>query len=266
MLHTSSQDSCAYLAFKSGELPRHIKQLLDALQMIEVLMAMTDVVGQHAANQAQLVSLAEPLTKALAAWLSTFPLVNLEATDAPAASLTEGPSCGSTSTQSDTAALTNSSTWAEPKSTAHPTAAHDSSCNTQKTTCALTSRLKAPKQISLLTAQLRNTAPSKAETLAPSAPPQGAASNQRGKSSKKRQRHEDEEVQLARRFAYHLLLHLPVDVLKDRQAFWMEHAVGLPQLMHCCLGVAVMQEPTVSQHHTVHHCAHHVIECIFSTL
>lgn len=61
-------------------------------------------------------------------------------------------------------------------------------------------------------------------------------------------------MQLGRRFVYHLLLHLPVDVLRERQAFWMEHAVGLPQLMHCCLGVAVMQEPTVSPHYIVKHC------------
>ena len=261
-----SQDSCAYLAFKrpvTSSMPRHINYLLDVLQMIEVLIAMTNVVSQHAANQALLVPLSEPLTEALAAWLSTFPSITPEAANPPQSPLTSLPSCTGTSAQSDMTALKkNSSTGAEPNSTAPHTAAHDSSCNAQKLpTSALTSQLKMPKQPSLLTAKLRDSTPIKTKTLDPSASaspsasvslPHAAASTQRGETSKKSHRQEEDgEVQLARRFVYHLLLHLPVEVLRDRQAFWMEHAVGLPELMQCCLGVAVMQDPTVSQHHHI---------------
>lgn len=232
------------------------------MQMIELLIAMTNVVSQHAANQALLVSLAEPLTEALAAWLSTSPSTTLKATDAAEPPMTKVPSCASTSAQSDMAATKNSSTGAKPQSTATHTAAHDLSCKAQKpVTSALTSQLKGPKQPSLLTAELKESTQPKAETrdpsvnASPSASPRDAASTQRGESSKNSQRQEEPEVQLARRFVYHLLLHLPVDVLRDRQAFWMEHAVGLPELMQDCLGVAVMQEPTVSQqHHMVKHC------------
>lgn len=136
------------------------------MQMIEVLIAMTNVVSQHAANQALLVSLSDPLTKALAAWLSTFPSSTLEATHTPESPLTSVPSCASTSARTDIAALErNNSTGAEPNSTAPHTAAHDSSCNAQKLpTSALTSQLKAPKPQSLLTAKLKDSTPPRAKT------------------------------------------------------------------------------------------------------
>ena len=61
--------------------------------------------------------------------------------------------------------------------------------------------------------------------------------------------HEDDtEAQLARRFAYHVLLHLPAAALKERQDVWMEHAVGLPPLMQSCLEVAAVQAPRVLLH------------------
>lgn len=239
-------------------MPRHLKQLC-ALQMIGVLIALTNVVSQHAANQALLVSLAEPLLAALAAWLSTFPsTTTLETTDAPEASLTSVPVNASTA-QSASAARENSRTKEESTSTPPPTVHYESSITAQKVaTSALTARLKGPKQPSLLTAKLKGRSrPTKADTLDPSAsislcgPPQDTVSSQRVEFSKRSERREDSEVQLAKRFIYHLLLHLPVGVLKGRQAFWMEHAVGLPELMQSCLGVAVVQAPTVSHYHLV---------------
>ena len=216
--------------------------------MIEVLIAMTNVVSQHAANQALLASLAEPLTQALAAWLSTFPST-LEATHNPEASLTHVPFPASTSAQSDPAAMKTSKT--EEKSIS--TGVNDSSKKAKKLApSALTVRLKGPKQPSLLTAKLKDSKPIKADTLdqSPSAnptrPSQGSISAQRGEPSKGGKGHDDGVVQLARRFIYHVLLHMPVEVLSSRQEFWMKHAVGLPELMQSCLGVAILQVPGVS--------------------
>ena len=233
-------------------MPRHTNQLC-VLQMIEVLIAMTNVISQHAANQAVLVYLAESLTQALAAWLSTFP--SMTTPDAPEASLTNVPVYAGTAAQTDLAAVTNSRTNEESTNTAPPTASYDSAVTAQNlATSALTARLKGPKQPSLLTAKLKGSMPIQADTLGasasanPSCPPQATASTERAESSNNStsQRHEDGEVQLARRFVYHLLLHLPVEVLRSRQDFWMEHAVGLPELMQSCIGVAIMQAPTVS--------------------
>lgn len=226
--------------------------------MIKVLIAMTSVVSQHAANQAVLVSLADPLTQALAAWLSTFSSVTT--LDVPEASQTNVPVHGGTAAQADSAAMTDSRTKevVESTSTALDTASYGSSFTAQKpATSALTVRLKGPKQPSLLTAKLKGSMPTQADTLGASAsgnlsgPPQDTASSQRAESSKRIEMREDGEVQLAWRFIYHLLLHLPVEVLRGRQDFWMKHAVGLPELMQSCIGVAVMQAPTVSHHHVM---------------
>ena len=75
----------------------------------------------------------------------------------------------------------------------------------------------------------------------------GSSSPQRSESAESEGVHDDDlEVQLARRFTFHVLLHLPAASLKPRQATWMEHAVGLPELMQCCVEVAVEQAPRVS--------------------
>lgn len=245
------------LAF-TGTTPNHTKQLC-ALQMIEVLIAMTNVVSQHEANQAVLGSLARPLSEALAAWLSTFPST-LQATDTPEASLTNVPGA-STAAQTDSAAMRNNIIVEEEcDGTAPHTAPHESSLMASKpATSALTARLKGQKPPSLLTSKLKGSMPTKGDTrdpsgsAHPSGPAQNTASTQRAESGKEStsKRPEDGEVQLARRFVYHLLLHLPVEVLRGRQDFWMEHAVGLPELMQSCIGVAVMQEPIVSYHHSL---------------
>ena len=214
--------------------------------MIEVLGAITSLVGQHALNQALLFSLAEPLTQALAAWLPTFPCTLH--TDIPEASLPEAPA----RSQSHLAAVKNSRTDDKSHRPAINSAAKDSAEKAkQLATSVLTSRLKGSKEASLLTAQLKGgiPVPVNADTQQQSSRTntcglsQGSASRWRGERSK---RCEHGEVQLARRLVYHVLLHLPADVLKDRMAFWMEHAVGLPEPMQSCLGVAIAQASGVS--------------------
>ena len=227
--------------------------------MVEVLIAMTNVVSQHAANQALLVSLARPLTEALAAWLSTFPLT-LQTTDTPEASVTHVPLSASTAAQSDSAAMKQIRTAEESVGTALHTAPHEPSLMASKpASSALTARLKGQKQPSLLTAKLKGSMPSATKAASqdpsgsanPSGPAQDTASTQGAESGKKStsQRPKDGEVQLAQRFIYHLLLHLPVEALQGRQDFWMEHAVGLPELVQTCIGVAVLRGPTVSHCH-----------------
>ena len=244
------------------------------MQMIEVLIAMTSVVSHHAANQALLVSLAEPFTEALAAWLSTFSSETLGTTDAPEPCLSNVPSSviASAMAQSPSTASKNMRTAEESRSAAAHAALHDSTLAASKPAPSaltaklkgpkqpslLTARLKGPKQPSLLTAKLKGSMPNNADTQDP---PQGTVSAQRAESSKKSasRRPEDGEVQLARKFIYHLLLHLPVEALRDRQDLWMEHALGLPDMMQSCLGVAVMQASTVSRHRVVGCCCESAI-------
>lgn len=261
--------------------------------MIEVLITMTNVITRHATNQALLATLAEPLTQALAAWLSSFPPLTDPSTSE--GSLPELPSGARASAQSDSTAIQNTKTKGQPDSITFETAISDSLLKTEMPAkSALTLRLKGRKEPSLLTAKLKNTMPVEAEhpdpsaigrpttsvltselegpkatalptgslqsttpiegdTLDPSAsedpatpPMQGSSSAQRGGAGEWSMGvEEDAQVQLARRFMYHVLLHLPVAVLRARQAFWMEHDVGLPELMQSCLGVAVLQAPEV---------------------
>lgn len=122
--------------------------------MIEVLGAITSLVGQHALNQALLFSLAEPLTQALAAWLPTFPCTLH--TDISEASLPEAPA----RSQSHLAAVKNSRTDDKSHRPAINSAAKDSAEKAkQLATSVLTSRLKGSKEPSLLTAQLKGGIP-----------------------------------------------------------------------------------------------------------
>lgn len=262
--------------------------------MIAVLIALTNVVSQHATNQALLAALAEPLTQALAAWLPTFPKPPQIAT--PEASLTDGHSCARTSAQPDSAAVQNTKARGPTEGMTFETVIVDPSKKTQKPAkSALTIRLKGPKKPSLLTAKLKGTMlfeDAVPESHASAKPATSALASQLGgpqattlltgnlkdntpiepdilnlsaseDSTEPRRRgsasaqggvsrewgvglEEDMQGQLARRFTYHVLLHLPVEILKDRQAFWMEHAVGLPELMLNCLAVAAVQDPEVS--------------------
>lgn len=91
------------------------------------------------------------------------------------------------------------------------------------------------------------------EPEAETEPSQGSSSIQRSKSAGSDGMHGDDlEVQLARRFTFHVLLHLPAASLKDKQALWMEHAVGLPELMQCCVDLTVEQAPRVSHSPSSH--------------
>ena len=129
----------------------------------------------------------------------------------------------------------------------------DPSATIKPATSVLTSQLEGPKATALQTGMLKNTMPIEADTLDPcisqdpaEPPAQGSSSAQEGGSSEWSMGvEEDVQVQLARRFIYHVLLHLPVEVLRARQAFWMDHAVGLPDLMQICLGLALLQAPQV---------------------
>ncbi len=54
-----------------------------------------------------------------------------------------------------------------------------------------------------------------------------------------------EEVRLVRHFAFHVLMLLPVEVVKKRAGFWLQHVDGVPDLLHCCVSVATLQDPQV---------------------
>ncbi len=54
-----------------------------------------------------------------------------------------------------------------------------------------------------------------------------------------------EEVRLVRHFAFHVLMLLPVKVVKKRAGFWLQHVDGVPDLLHCCVKVATLQDPQV---------------------
>lgn len=55
-----------------------------------------------------------------------------------------------------------------------------------------------------------------------------------------------EECRLARHFAFHVLMLLPGEVVQQRAAFWLAHLDGVPDLLHCCVRVATLQDPGVS--------------------
>ena len=84
----------------------------------------------------------------------------------------------------------------------------------------------------------------------PESPQQPAASqahqpsHAHGSSEEERMQHQ-EEVRLARHFAFHVLMLLPAEVMKKRAGFWLQHVDGVPDLLHCCVRVATLQDPQV---------------------
>lgn len=55
-----------------------------------------------------------------------------------------------------------------------------------------------------------------------------------------------EECRLARHFAFHVLMLLPGEVVQQRAAFWLAHLDGVPDLLHCCVRVATLEDSGVS--------------------
>ena len=64
-------------------------------------------------------------------------------------------------------------------------------------------------------------------------------------SSQQERMQSQEEVRLVRHFAFHVLMLLPAEVVKTRAGFWLQHVNGVPDLLHCCVRVATLQDPLV---------------------
>lgn len=266
-----------------------------ALQMMEVLIVISNVVSRHPDNKNLLACLAQPLTQALASILVSLP--SNPTVNPPEAAPCDVSSHTGTPAQTDSAALPHTQIgWHCQTSVLEP-AADDSSARRQmRSMSALTAHFNQINASSMLTAQLKGKQATPANTPQQSlhethtaskaeSPQHPEADNSRtfdsAKSSDWTERKlvdssqkpetpqppeltpdsnltqkavpiegdglpDPLEVQLARRFTYHVLLHLPAASLEDRQGFWVKHAVGLPELMQCCVEVAVMQSHQVS--------------------
>jgi len=98
----------------------------------------------------------------------------------------------------------------------------------------------------------------------PESPQQPAASqghepsHVHGSSEEERMRRQ-EEVRLVRHFAFHVLMLLPAEVVQKRAGFWLQHVDGVPDLLHCCVRVATLQDPQVRfcGQHVVHSSCNH---------
>ena len=277
--------------------------------MMEILIAMTNVISQHTTNQALLASLAEPLTSALASFLCALPVNSLSA--ASKASVTQDPVGVGTHACSSPAGLrqtqTQTQTPRQPHSRAaeqeagalmgsqpvpgmsaltmglqcHPFTHHPTN---RRSLLPARAHVKPTLQKTALathTARRQNTrARSHAHSRVPQRPSTAAAfaamhplqssdstapfeldfANSVKPVESRESVHgfelpqkpdsafggdtvpgagsvDDLEALLAKRFTFHVLLHLPADIVRERAGLWMQHAWGLPKLMRSCLGL-----------------------------
>lgn len=326
------------------QLAPHSNWAHNVVQVADVLIAITNIAGQHPLNQARLASLADPLTEALASVLQALPPLALAATavvtssqpDHPQQQQDEQQNLDShepsrqisitdklegnvpTEVHSQAARLTPELTVSESQpagevhspssyaAAATPVGSGSHQAGTTAAVSALSAQLKPTKPASALTAQLQS--PGSAEATpssikahpaasggAPSSPrssshtPQislgGAAaelsrpesplglelpessqqlepsrcpespqqptasqghepSHAHGSSQEERTQRQ-EEVRLVRHFAFHVLMLLPAEVVEKRAGFWLQHVDGVPDLLHCCVRVATLQDPQV---------------------
>ena len=313
------------------------------LQVADVLIAITNIAGQHPLNQARLASLAEPLTEALASVLQALPplasastaVVTFSQPDHPHQQQDEQQQSVRHEPSRQISTMEKAKIKGDVPIEVHPQAGHVTSDLTVSESqpadevhkpssyaaaatparsgshqagitaavSALSAQLKPTRPASALTAQLQS--PQSAETsikahpaasgdtpsspisfshtpqislggaaaalsrpesplgcelpessqqLEPSQPPdspqQPAASqahqpsHAHGSSEEERMQHQ-EEVRLARHFAFHVLMLLPAEVIKKRAGFWLQHVDGVPDLLHCCVRIATLQDPQV---------------------
>ena len=285
--------------------------------MVQVLIAITNIVGRHPLNQARLASLATPLLESLASLLQSLPLpgpisgdtsrgtVTVPDSD-PSPPLSARPTMDAVINMDESQAegnipievhsqarnITAKATGAVPQETGN-TAAAVSVCRFQldpvRPASALTAQLtgavllpagalthNTTSAASAAAADVRSTA-SAADTAAAAAadadadadasttiaPVRADQAGPRGShdlpgqstphtpraASASSQQHESQhgtEIRLAKQFVYHVLMLLPAVFVRQRAGFWMENAAGLPDLLRCCIAVAVLQDPVVS--------------------
>ncbi|DBA85814.1 TPA: hypothetical protein ACH3X1_005366 [Trebouxia sp. C0004] len=341
------------IAVGSSAIKAHIHQGLNlpALQVTDMLIAITNIAGQHPLNQARLASLAEPLTEALASVLQALPPLALAATAVVTSSQTDHPHQQQDEQQhsdghkpSRQVSITDESktegnvpievhpqavcvppeltvSESQPSGGLHshcsyaaaatPAGSGSHQAGITAAVSALSAQLKPTRPASALTAQLQSPGsaeatpsginahpaasggapslpilsshtpqislggaaaelsrsesllglelpqlPESSRQLEPSQTPESSQqptasqghepSHAHGSSQEESMQHQ-EEVRLVRHFAFHVLMLLPAEVVKKRAGFWLQHADGVPDLLHCCVRVATLQDPQAIQ-------------------